>query len=81
MRRLRDATVRASLLQVDTSSLFPFAMRLTDLWDGLVSKPASAEDAAARVAREAAEGRRRHGLVQHALTLFYGPLVGGGGGA
>jgi DMSO/TMAO reductase YedYZ molybdopterin-dependent catalytic subunit len=36
-------------------------MRLTDLWDGLVSKPASAEDAAALVAREAAEGRRAEG--------------------
>ena len=45
--------------QVDTSSLSPFALRLTDLWAGLVSKPASAEDAAARVARQAAEGRRR----------------------
>ena len=73
--------VLARLRQVDTSSLSPFAVRLTDLWAGLVSKPASAEDAAAREAREAAEGRRRHGLVQHTLTLFYGPLVGGGGGA
>jgi hypothetical protein len=46
---------------VDTSSLSPFAVRLTDLWAGLVSKPASAEDAAAREAREAAEGRKQEG--------------------
>ena len=50
--------VLARLRQVDTSSLSPFAVRLTDLWAGLVSKPASAEDAAAREAREAAEGRK-----------------------
>ena len=50
--------VLAPARRVDTSSLSPCAMRLTDLWAGLVSKPASAEDAAARVAREAAEGRK-----------------------
>ena len=46
-------------------------MRLTDLRAGLVSKPASAEDAAARVAREAAEGRKaaRSRAARAYLTL------------
>ena len=45
-------------------------MRLTDLWAGLVSKPASAEDAAARVAREAAEGKAARSRAARAyLTL------------